>query len=184
MDDEKLLKSFSRNRQRGVKDASAHVMVEPSHDTELFDRLYQVSMRRLQAAQSWVYPHRVWGTYLFELMDEYCTLLIARSNTLATEAMLLMIHGYGKAYAHFIAGDGLSGGSGIGDLLYFEGMKYCRDIGCKTYFLGGGTTADADDPLLAYKSGFSKARIPVYYYKRTLAAPERENADSSAALAT
>ncbi len=170
MDDEKLLKSLSRNRQRGINGAEEQgVFVERSNSAdsaEKFAKLYQASMERLQAAQVWCFPDQVWWDYQFELGDEYCSFHIARVGP-DTKAMLLMIHGYERSYAHFLAADGPPGYGGVNDLLYFESMKYCRDIGCKTYFLGGGTTSNADDPLLQYKSGFSKDRVPVYFYKRT-----------------
>lgn len=178
-DDDKLLKSFSRNRQRGIKDAcqqGAHV--EYSSDTELFGILYDESMERLHATDVWKYHKRVWQAYQSQLGNDYLSLFIARLDS--TKAMLMVLHGNGKAYAQFIASNGLPNISGISDLLYSVSMKHCRDVGCKTYFMGGGTTSEVDDPLLQYKSGFSKVRVPVYFYKRQFSR-ECVNADSSEA---
>ncbi len=164
--DSDLLHSFSRNRQRGIRAAVDHgVCVWPTHDTELFGNLYRESMDRLKADEGWRYPNTVWGTYMFELMDEYCTIHCARVGP-EVVGMLLTIHGYGKAYAHFLAAGSTAYAGGVGDLLYYESMKHARDTGCKTYFMGGGTTSDPNDPLLAYKSSFSKVRVPVSFYKR------------------
>lgn len=173
LDDEKLLKSFSRNHQRGVKEAiKCGVKCESSNDTEQFAKRYQISMERLKANSNWRYASSVWGIYQAELRD-YLSILTSE----VFGASLLILHAYGKAYAHFLAGYVHN------EVLYYESMKYCRDIGCKTYFLGGGTTSEPNDPLLAYKSGFSKLRVPVSYYKRQFAqTDEYVNADGLTAL--
>jgi hypothetical protein len=41
-----------------------------------------------------------------------------------------------------------------------------KSIGYKYLFLGGGVSDKEDDPLLIFKSGFSKQRLPVYTFKR------------------
>ncbi len=171
-DDDTLLKSFSRNRQRGVKDVP-QCGVEPFHDTEVFSGLYWKSSQRLQTQPSWRYPDLTWGTYQWELSDEFATYFVTRDEHASPIGALLVLHGYGKAYAHFLGGEG-------NDRLYYESMKYCRDIGCKTYFLGGGTTSAPDDSLLMYKSGFSQMRVPVYFYRREFKEPL--DADSSEAF--
>jgi hypothetical protein len=159
--DDQLLASFSRNRRRGL--ASQEGQIEQSCDTDLFCRLYQDSMSRLQASEGWVYPNDAWSNYQSELGPEYVTFLKA------ADTMILLVHGFGKSYAHYIAG------SGNHDLLYFAAMKHCRDLGAKIMLLGGGTTADADDPLLTYKKGFSKTVVPVLYYKRSFVEAGRTN---------
>lgn len=169
VDNQALLKSFSRNRQRGVAEAlRARPTVELTRDTSLFAEYYRESMERLKAKDTWRYKDSVWETYQHELRDYASFLIIPQFKS-----ALLVLHGYGRAYAHFIAG------SGNHDLLYYESMKFCRDVGCRTYFLGGGTTSDADDSLLAYKSGFSSIRVPVSHYKREFS--ECVNADGLAA---
>lgn len=174
-----LIKTFSRNRQRGIRGAcGAKLAVEPSHDLDLFSELYRASMSRLDAPVPWLHKDSVWGTHSFELCDEYATFLTVRDSKAQPEAALLVLHAYGKAYAHFLGrADNLT--SGALDLLYYESMKYCRDVGCQTYFLGGGTTSVLNDPLLAYKAGFSSVRVPVYGYSRTFGV---QHADSPTAL--
>ncbi len=174
-DDVALLKSFSRNRQRGVQGVP-RCQVEPFHDTEVFAGLYRENMQRLQVAPPWLYPDLTWGSYQWELSDEFATFFVSRDDHAAPVGALLVLHGYGKAYAHFLGGEG-------NDRLYYESMKHCRDVGCKTYFLGGGTTSDADDSLLAYKSGFSQVRVPVYFYRRNFEEGHL-NVDSSTAQPT
>ncbi len=76
------------------------------------------------------------------------------------ESMLLVIYGYGRAYAHFMAGDKYH------DLLYYAAMEEMRAIGCSVFHLGGGLTSSPDDKLLAAKLSYSKNVAPVYVYKR------------------
>ncbi len=161
---EDLLKSFSRNRQRGVRDSRAEIV--PTNDTLPFAEQYRTSMERLGASGNWKFPDPTWWFYRSELQD-YMSIL-----TDGVGLSLLVLHGYGKAYAHFL------GGQGPNDRLYYESMKHCRDVGCKTYFLGGGTTSDPSDSLLAYKSGFGSTRVPVYFYRR-----EFSSADSPPSFA-
>lgn len=177
--DDDLLKGFSRNRQRGIRDAyGAKLCVDRTNDTELFSGLYKASMGRLNASGAWIHKDSVWGAHQFELCDEYATFLTVRDPSARAEAALLVLHAYGKAYAHFLGRlDDLT--PGALDLLYYESMKYCRDIGCETYFLGGGTTSKTDDPLLAYKAGFSTVRVPIYGYTRTFG---EQHADCPTAL--
>lgn len=177
--DEDLLHSFSRNRIRGIKDAlETHIHIEPAKNDAAFAKLYHDSLVRLGAKDHWFYPPAIWSAYRSLLTDDRCTFLMASAGSGDLWPQLLVLHAYGKAYAHFLASDPALA-PGINDLLYYESMKYCRDIGCKTYFLGGGTTSDPADNLLAYKSGFSKDRTKVFYYQREF---EYLNADSPAQL--
>ena len=169
LDDDALLHSFSRNRIRGVKDAiEAKVQVSPALSTAAFAEMYKKSLERLGATEDWFYPQKVWDAYWTELGDEHLTVLMASAGDGHLWPQLMVLHGYGRAYAHFLASDPLAA-PGITDKLYYESMKYCRDVGCKTYFLGGGTTSEPADSLLAYKSGYSRARVPVYCYRREFA---------------
>ncbi len=162
VDNEHLLKSFSRNRQRGIKVANAKIAL--TDDTLHFAEQYRDSMERLKASETWKHKDTTWWAYRTELKD-YLSIL-----TDGVGVFLLLLHGYGKAHAHYLAGQGPN------DLLYYESMKYCRDVGCRIMFLGGGTTPDADDSLLAYKAGFSSQRVGVYFYKREFSS-ERAHVD-------
>lgn len=172
--DDNLLNRFSRNRIRGVYDAiEAGIRIATAKSTAAFAHLYRKSLRRLNASEDWFYPDAVWETYRSELGINYHTILMAAAGDGDLWPQLLILHAYGKAYAHFLASDHPV--PGINDFLYYESMKYCRDVGCKTYFLGGGTTSDPADSLLAYKSGFSKDRTLIFCYKREF---NYDNADS------
>ncbi len=154
-----LLDGFSRNRRREIeadaKDIAAFTVAPDKRQLDHFHSLYRGNMQRLNADKEWWLPERIWGAYARELWPEHMSLLTCG------EAMLLVLHGYGKAYAHYIAGEKHHA------LLYYEAMRHCSDVGCETFFLGGGTTTSPDDPLLAYKLGFSKRTVPVYVYKAT-----------------
>lgn len=158
-----LLESFSRNRRRGIKEALARgVIVWPTTDWPRFAELYRQSMNRLNASDRWLYPNFIWRDYLNELGPDHCTLIKSFTYDGGVEGMLLVLHAYGRAYAHFLG----TSTQASNDLLYYESMKYCKNAGAYIYHVGGGLTAKPDDPLLAYKAGFSEQRAPVYTYKR------------------
>lgn len=155
--------AMSRNRKRGIKAAiDAGVTVERSYDSEMFGAFYEASMRRLNA--QWIPPRTLWGSYQFELGDEHTTMLVARIRGGSPRVMLLLVHGYGRAYAHYLAACDAPEVPGINDALYYEAMKYCHDIGCDTFYLGGGLAAN--DELFKYKLGFSKKTVPIYVQRR------------------
>lgn len=154
---------FSRNRRRGIladqeRGLTIRQLTMGFNELHTFDAFYFKSMERLGAGLDWYYPPTYWQHYRDELAPEYCSLLAAELGN-RIEAMLLMAHGYGKAYAHYLAGPS-------SDMLYHESMKLAKDLGCSGYVVGGGTTSADDDPLLAYKLGFSKMRSPVYVNRR------------------
>lgn len=172
LSDEKLLASFSRNRQRGVQDGvEAGVRVERAEGIAAFAEVYRQSLLRLKAQDYWFYPNATWQAYKTELGDQHITILTAKAGSGVLWPHLMVLHAYGKAYAHFLGSDPLSA-PGINDQLYFEAMKYCRDVGCHQMFLGGGLTANPADSLLAYKKGYSKTLLNVYFYQRDFAEAE------------
>ena len=161
--EDELFKKFSRNRRRSIKGAQDRgVKVTRCADVKTFASMYKLSMNRLKANERWNYPDAIWRSYLLELGPERSSLFKAFLPDNTIESMLLVIHGYGKAYAHFLA----SNAHDSNDLLYFEAMKWCHDAGINIMSLGGGLTGAEDDPLLSYKAGFSTLRGPVYTYKR------------------
>lgn len=166
LSDTKLLESFSRNRQRGVKAAQeAGIKIGRTDNPDVFINAYKASMARLNMSDRWKYPDAVWWAHFTELSPEYLTILVAQKLDGEVEASLLLLHAYGRTYAHFL-GSYNTGILGVNDLLYYESMKLGRDLGDTVYFIGGGTTAKADDSLLAYKAGFSEHRAQICTYKR------------------
>lgn len=171
--DASLLASFSRNRRRGIEraiESGAFVLrLETIEDQylERFDWLYGASMIRLGAAKRWKYPCGIWEAYRTNLAPEHMTIWSAftgkgMARPREPSAMLMVLHGYGKAHAHFIVSADEDHFTGLDDLLYFRAMCDCRRDGCHTFYAGGGRTSSPQDSLLRYKASFSTARRPVY----------------------
>ncbi len=154
-----LVASFSRNRRRQIKDQYVYRVVADDIALRRFHLLYCESMARVGASSRWMYPEQAWRAYRDNLGDGQHMALFSNGY-----AMLLIVFGYGDAYAHFL---------GVRDnaldqvsALYYASMLWARDAGCRRYYLGGGLTGAPDDKLLQYKLGFSKTTVPVYTYKR------------------
>ncbi len=158
-----LFKSFSRNRRRSIEAQAAGVTVEIAEfddmDVRTFSCLYDQSMNDKNAAERWRFSQRTWAKYRDEMHLRNAMLYRAWSRDV-DESMLLVIYGYGRAYAHFMAGDKHH------DLLYYTAMQDMQKIGSSVFHLGGGLTSSPDDKLLAAKMSYSKNVAPVYVYKR------------------
>lgn len=50
--------------------------------------------------------------------------------------------------------------------LYWEMIKHAKSLGCKFLHLGGGNSNSEDDPLLKFKTNFSKSTLDFYIAKR------------------
>lgn len=164
---DQLLSWFSRNRRREIEAAAgngitAAAVTPDGNSISRFHALYRESMQRIGADERWWYSEDVFWSYVQHLWPEHMSLIAAGPGpgNNDPESMLLLVHGYGKCYAHFL------GGHKHNALLYYEAMRHARTIGCETCFLGGGTTDKTDDPLLQYKLGFSKQTVPVYVHKQ------------------
>ena len=50
--------------------------------------------------------------------------------------------------------------------LYWEMFKYAKNKGCKVLHLGGGDSPEEDNPLLKFKTNFSKDSADFYIAKK------------------
>ena len=75
-------------------------------------------------------------------------------QTMEGERMLMVIGGFGTAYAHFLGSNGRQLHSGLDELLYSETARMLRERGYDHFHWGRHNTT-SNDKLLAFKSGFS-----------------------------
>jgi hypothetical protein len=145
----------SRRILRGVEAArEAGVIVVEGRDNFTFTKLYDSAMDRKDAAEFWRHDFDYWSRHRIE--DVGARFFYALKEKTFRRALLTIGHA-DTAYAHFLGSDGWPI-AGIDALLYFEAAQALKDSGYKFFHLGGGLTADPNDTLLAYKSGFSDCR--------------------------
>jgi hypothetical protein len=160
--------TYRDRRAAGVKAATKHGVNVTSNTTDFEDRefvrLYNVTMRRRRAARRWDFP----DAYLMALCN-LGTVFCAVMPDGDVESAGLMLDGQnGVAYYH-LAGNMMNARkAGANDLLIHEMALCAQRMGCKMLHLGGGATSKLDDPVLAYKAGFSDARLMAKTYFRVL----------------
>ena len=74
-------------------------------------------------------------------------------------AAALLLDGAGVREYHLAAASEAGKRQGAASLLLHEAAMGARDSGCAELYLGGGTDASEDNPLLFFKSGFSRKRL-------------------------
>ena len=132
-------------------------MVIELHDQpimrERFASLYTRAMDEKKATQYWRFPRE----YLDAHYDELAARVFYASDSNGGVRMLMVIGGYGTAYAHFLGSNGESPRAGLDEALYCHAAKIFKWDGYQRFHLGGGTTRDDFDPLLAFKADFAMA---------------------------
>lgn len=118
-----------------------------------FEEMYAASMIRKGAAPRWHFP----SSYV-RALAHLGTVFRAMIDG-DTQAMALVLHGGDVAYYHMAARRENSL-NGANDLLVHEIALWCAEKGFKRLHLGGGVTAEPDDGVLFFKSGFSDLRAP------------------------
>lgn len=133
---------------------------------EAFADMYRMAMARLGAAPHWHFPNK-WFQKLFEVL--------LTDNSLGGDATLLLgyyddkpvagcviIHRHGTAYYHFAAHNLALPIKGMNHKLLHEAILWAKEAGLKRFHIGGGLRNN--DGLFKFKSGFSRARLPVYRF--------------------
>ena len=163
--------TVSRTVRRGVRKArtaNARVILLSSNTAKVtFEALYEMSMDRLNASDRWRFP-----TKYFEAHYDELSALLFHASDGKGERMLMVIGGFGTAYAHFLGSNGRELSSGLDQFLYSETARILRERGYDRFHLGGGTTRASTDKLLAFKSGFSPDRWRLASYTRVFDEPE------------
>lgn len=163
-------KTVSRRVRRGLKRArdGSYRVVEVSkepieHDT--FSRLYRQSMDRMKASSHWHFSDKYFDAHYSELGARlFMTSDIVAERPVAR--ILMVIGGYGTAYAHFLGSDGQCRDAGLDELLYFDVAQKLAAEGYMRFHLGGGLSSDDNDPLLAFKRGFGGMTIDLQCCRR------------------
>lgn len=128
----------------------------------IFTKMYNEATEYLSMKEHWRFPETFFNA-LYRIPK--ARLMIASLNGEPKASCILLAgHPYETAYYHFAASTERTS-LGVSHLLVLAAAEYCKGLGHKRLFLGGGITNDPKDSLLTFKSGFSKLRLPVYSYE-------------------
>lgn len=140
--------------------------VEPSiANFDAYTRLYFDTMQRNNASERWFFPAAYFRTCFEQLGDSRVSLFFAYLEDSLAAASILM-HDFDTVYYHFSGSDERFYSYCTNNLMVYEIAKWSRLQGYRYFYLGGGVTSSAQDPLYIFKSGFSDKRARLYTYGR------------------
>lgn len=146
---------FSSMTRRNIKKAireDVTVRVAGQDEYDRFIRLYRLTMDKHQADARYYFTDH----YFHQFQDGRlpAELLVAERDGIIIAGCIVL---YGQQFAHYHLGasDPAELGARPNHLLFAEMIRRAKTLGKTALHLGGGTTRNADDSLLAYKRSFS-----------------------------
>lgn len=147
--------SNNRNMIRKAQKNGVEVLVsEEETDYDAFFHIYTETMENVQASQFYFFDRGYIDDFKIKLKDNH-KLLVAKFEGQVICAMLMMYKG---DYAHYH----LSGRKkefsklAANNLMLHKAIETAKELGCKHFHFGGGTSSAEDDFLFKFKSNFSK----------------------------
>lgn len=159
----------SRNRNMIRKAQKKHFSICLNEQPDLdkiksFVKIYQTSMMFINA-EKYYYFNDEYFINTFKNLRPYAVLFEAVNVQNKVEcAAIIFIFGI---YAHYHLSGRIKGsGNSANNFILDEALKYAIKKGAKIFHFGGGTTSDENDPLLKFKSSFSKIRSEFFIGKK------------------
>ena len=152
---DKSYSSINRNMIRKAIKNNIHISVsEREEDFQSFFDIYNETMKNVNADNYYFFSDKYFSIFLNELKNK-SKLLLAKIDNEIISGMLLI---YSDNYAHYHLSGRKKEYSNLAsnNLLLDTAIKIAKDMKCKYFHFGGGTSSDIKDPLFKFKSGFSK----------------------------
>lgn len=124
-----------------------------------FWQMYDQTMVRRGAEESWRLPLSHFLDMNRLMLDNFALFFAYVGDEI--ESSCIVLHGYDTAYYHFAGTYARHPNLGVNNLLVYEVARWSRGMDYRRLHLGGGVTADPEDSVLKFKSGFSPDRIAV-----------------------
>lgn len=156
-------RSVARRVRRALQKTHHLEVVEcGAEGRKIFSLHYAESMKLKKASPRWHFSDEYLNAHYDELSARLFLLRAARASR-----MLMVVGGYGTAYAHLLGSNGIDLHGGLDERLYFDVALTLRDDGYERFHLGGGMTDDPKDSLLMFKQGFvSNVTFACFGYHR------------------
>lgn len=129
-------------------------VVCPVGDLSEFRRLYDQTMARLEATDAYRFGDGYYATLAG--LGERLALITVRDGANRAQAAAMFFAGPEWAHYH-LSGRDAEGGNLASHLLFPAAATWAAARGCRAIHLGGGTSADPADPLLAFKRRIGRA---------------------------
>jgi len=161
-------KEFSgRNRnmiRKAEKMGVTSFLSTDQDDFEQFIELYHETMKHV-GATDYFYFNNDYFYNIKEGLKSHHHLIVSKVEEEFAGGMILFIYG-DYAHYHLSARKFGFGKYAINNHFLNYAIKIAKEQGCKKMHFGGGLTADLKDPLLKFKSDFSKQRANFYFGKK------------------
>ena len=151
-------KNVNRARREGVRVRAA----ETEADAHELHRIYELTMDRQGALESYYFPPEYFVSFLERLPDN-SRILLAEHDGRAVAATLYL-HDADDAYSYLGGADHAAQRVRPTNAIVHEMIRWARGRGIRRLILGGGYAPD--DGIMRFKSSFSPLRRQFCVYKR------------------
>ena len=156
LDKNMILSNMDRKTRNLIKKAEKNgICVEfgRREDLKKFTEIYLHRMKEKNTNKMYLFPIKFFEKTLDNL-KENAFLLIAKYKG-EIIAGSLFLHKYRKLHYHFSGTDPKYRNLNPTNLIIYKAALWGREHGLKIFHLGGGNSANKNDPLFHFKSGFS-----------------------------
>lgn len=170
------LRGLSKGRKADLSVARRELVVswEPGDEAlERFRAVYDETMRRIGAADSYLFPREYYRALAAGLGDGLGVALALRGDEVTGGALFLADPVGPFAHYHLSGTTGAGRELKAGTLLVHEGAVWAAERGCELLHLGGGTSGA--DSLYAFKRSFGGDEF-AYSFATLVAEPARYEA--------
>ena len=157
--------SFSPKNRNVIKKAEKEgVTIVESDDYREFSRLYDRTMQDVGAEDFYFFPPAYYSDFQ-EMLKKNLTLCFAMYQDTPIAGSMFMFFG-DYAHYHLSGRDRNYHKLAANNAVLWYAIKKAKEMGCKWFHFGGGTTGEPSDPLLHFKRNFSKESGEFWYGKR------------------
>lgn len=161
-------KEYSGNNRNMIRKAEKlGVTSSISNDPEDYNKfieLYMETMVNVNADQYYFFDAQYFNN-IRDGLGNHCTLIVSKVADEFVGGMILFI--YGKyAHYHLSARKKEFGKYAVNNHFLDYAIQFAQQQGCEKFHFGGGTSSDDNDPLLKFKSGFSRQNLSFYFGKK------------------
>lgn len=154
----------SKNRNMIRKAEKEGIVIVESEDYGTFRQLYDGTMSDLHAESFYYFPQSYYEEYKNSFNGK-SLLCLAMLDGKAIAGSMFMFSDY-YAHYHLSARDREFSRYPANNLILWYGIQRAKELGCKLFHFGGGTTSDEGDSLLRFKKEFSNTLCDFYIGKR------------------
>lgn len=158
-----LFASYSVRVRTAIRKAVKNEVVvewcEANAFLEVFPKLYRETMKELNADEFYLFSDVYFDTLRNMPKAKFA---LCKWGEKVIAGAIFFISDYEMEY-HLSAADGIGKDLCATNLMIHEAALLGQKMGCKVFHLGGGTSCDSDNPLLFFKSGFSKKQCSFHF---------------------